>query len=73
MTMYETTVMSHQSMAQFTRMFDNEIGTEREVTQHELNHYSVLCLELEGNEVGVCRKIEQAVLDADNNNNFRNK
>lgn len=57
---YETEILTNSQAIQFADLFQEEVGTETELTEHD-NGLSVTCFELTEREVETCRFIEEVV------------
>ena len=61
MHIYETDEMDTVDAIRFMRLFDQQVGTDRELSNAAsgvIGMSYVVCFELESNEVNICRKIE---------------
>lgn len=56
---YETDEMEHSTAIGFAALFDEAIGTKREINRAENGLYYVVCTELEGNDPFICRCLER--------------
>lgn len=58
---YETAILANHLAIQFIVKFNSKVGTENEITAHGDWNSSVTCFELEGNEVDICKEIENSL------------
>lgn len=54
--LYETAIMNFSKLTKFLHFFDNKVGTEREVSNTDLNQYYVVCFELTPSDMNKTRK-----------------
>ena len=63
MEFYQTAQMLHSDAIVFCRLFDQEVGTVRELQEVEDGYFAVLCMELKIDELQICLHIEEQILN----------
>lgn len=63
MSYYQTEEMINTQRDKFLDRFDDRVGTEREVSSVGGGRFTITCCELVGDEVDICRTIENEVFE----------